>query len=444
MNILLKNGLIVTQNGFEKMDILIENNIIKNIHPNIIHTDETLYDISGNFVIPGGIDVHTHFNIDVGIKSVDNFYSGGIAAIYGGTTTIIDHPGFGPKNCALDHQIKLYKTLAKNSPIDYSFHGVIQHVSENIEDELINLKNSGITSVKLYMTYTYALNDSDIIKVFSLAKKLNIVICVHAENHDIIEYLRNTFINENKISPIYHACSRPDYSESEAVSRLLSLAKSTDFTKLYFVHISCKKSLDILKKEKEIGREFFVESCPQYLLLNEEEYLTKDGVNFILSPPLRKKDDNIAIYENINNGNIDVIGTDHCTFSLEDKLKGTHNFTICPNGIPGVQERIPLLFTEVLKGNITVQSFLNTCCKNPAKIFGIDHIKGSIKKNLHADLVILSLNKSNFSNPKSLAKYSCFKNKESLVSIEKVFLRGNLILQNNQIINSTGNFLCRK
>lgn len=447
MQSLLKNGFVLTENGLIKTDILVENEKIKNIG-NITseNFNGIVYDYSNKFIIPGGIDVHTHFNIDVGIKSIDDFYSGGLAAIYGGTTTIIDHPSFGPDKCPLNFQIKAYTMFAKNSPVDYSFHGVLQHIPEDIEEQMLSLKKQGITSFKLYMTYTYLMDDYKILKIFETAKKLDIVICVHAENHGIIEFLKEKYKKEKLTTPIYHSKSRPDYSESEAVYRLLILAKTITFEKLYFVHISCKKSLDILKKFKDTGMNFFVETCPQYLILNEDCYLEQTGENYILSPPLRDKEDNIAVQNSINSNYIDVVATDHCTFSLKDKALGKDNFLICPNGIPGVQERIPIMFSEVLRGNITAKSFLNTCSLNPAKIFGLYPQKGSIKIGSDADIVILSAENFNFTTPISKANYSVFKNYTSLVKIHSTFIRGNLILENGTLKNEAfkGVFLKRK
>ncbi|WP_297598150.1 dihydropyrimidinase [uncultured Cetobacterium sp.] len=448
MNILLKNGFLLTENGLEKSDIHISDSKIKQVSKNIVISEaiDKTFDFSNKFIIPGGIDVHTHLNIDVGTKSIDNFVSGGYAAIFGGTTTIIDHPGFGPDKCPLDFQIDLYMENAKASPIDYSFHGVIQHIHFDMEQQMKKLKSKGITSFKLYMTYTYLMNDLDVLKVFEIAKNLDLTIAVHAENHGIIEFLKNKFKYEKKLSAIYHAKSRPDYSESEAVQRLLFLSKTVNFNKLYFVHISCKKSLDILSKAKNDGQTFFVESCPQYLLLNENKYLEEDGNLYIMSPPLRKKEDNVAIIDGITKGLIDVIGTDHCSFSLTDKNSGKLDFTKCPNGAPGIEERIPLMFSEFLKGNITAKSFLNSCCLNPAKIFGLYPQKGTLSPQGDADIVVLSLENFNFENPKSKAMYSCFKDITSLARVHSVFIRGNIVLDEYKLIENayTGVFLPRK
>ena len=201
-----------------------------------------------------------------------------------------------------------------------------------------------------------------------------------------------------------------------------------------------------MKNFKDSGMRFFIETCPQYLILTEDYYLKSNGENYILSPPLRHKEDNIAIQNYINLGYIDVVATDHCTFSLKDKTLGKENFLVCPNGIPGVQERISIMFSEFLKGNITAKSFLNTCSLNPAKIFGLYPQKGAIEIGSDADIVILSLENFNFTTPISKANYSVFKNYTSLVKIHSTFIRGNLILENGTLKNEAfkGVFLKRK
>lgn len=444
MKILLKNSLIATEEGLIKGDILIENEKISKISSKIEEKADIIEECCGKFIIPGGIDVHTHFNIDVGIKSIDDFYSGGIAAAFGGTTTIIDHPGFGPNRCSLDYQIERYKEAAKNCPIDYSFHGVLQWVPDNLEEQMLKLKKDGITSFKLYTTYTYALSDDEIIKVFKIAKKLDLVIAVHAENNEIINFEREKYRVENTTTPEYHAKSRPNIAEYDSVCRLLNLAKIVGFDKLYFVHISTKEVINYLEKEKLAGTKFYLESCPQYLYLTEEAYKKENGNLFILSPPLRKEEDNKEILMGIKKDLIDIIATDHCSFSIKDKEIGKTNFLKAPNGIPGVQERIPLMFSSFLKGEISLKSFLNTCCVNPAKIFGIYPQKGSISIGSDADLVIIE-NIKNRISIKSRANYSCYEEIENRVSIESVYLRGKKILQQNDLLESSkGKFIDKR
>jgi len=443
--LLIKNGNILIENKIEKLDILIENEKIKKIDKDISEDIcSNIFDAEGKYIIPGGVDVHTHFNIDVGIISADDFYSGSAAAAFGGTTTIVDHPGFGPKGCGLDYQINKYMKDAENSNIDYSFHGVVQEVYSDIFSQMEDLKKRGINSVKIYMTYAYKMTDDDVLRMFEYAKKLDMVVCVHSEDDKGIEFLRGKFTEENKLTPIYHAESRPDFIEGCSVYKLLSYAEITGFEKLYLVHISSKESMEIIEDFRKRGVRFFVESCPQYLFLTEEKYMEENGLDYILSPPLRKKEDTEYIKKALARNRIDVIATDHCSFTLEDKSKGKNDFKLCPNGIPGVEERILLLFNEVINGRLSVEIFLKTACENPAKIFGLFPKKGILTKGSDADIVIFEKKNSKIENMHTAAKYSCYENFPLSAVIDTVILRGNIIIRNNELIKkSFGKFIER-
>ena len=443
--LLIKNGNILIGNKIEKLDILIENEKIKKIDKDISEDIcSNIFDAEGKYIIPGGVDVHTHFNIDVGIISADNFYSGSAAAAFGGTTTIVDHPGFGPKGCGLDYQINKYMKDAENSNIDYSFHGVVQEVYSDIFSQMEDLKKRGINSVKIYMTYAYKMTDDDVLRMFEYAKKLDMVVCVHSEDDKGIGFLRGKFTEENKLTPIYHAESRPDFIEGCSVYKLLSYAEITGFEKLYLVHISSKESMEIIEDFRRRGVRFFVESCPQYLFLTEEKYIEENGLDYILSPPLRKKEDTEYIKKALASNRIDVIATDHCSFTLEDKSKGKNDFKLCPNGIPGVEERIPLLFNEVINGRLSVEIFLKTACENPAKIFGLFPKKGILTKGSDADIVIFEKKNSKIENMHTAAKYSCYEHFPLSEVIDTVILRGNIIIRNNELtMKSSDNFIER-
>lgn len=444
---LLKNGKVLIKDKIEQVDIKIEKEKIIEIGENL-KEDGSFIDLKGAYVVPGGIDVHTHFNIDVGVISADDFQSGSMAALAGGTTTIIDHPGFGPKGCNLEYMIDKYMDYAKNSLCDYSFHGVFQEVDKNSFKELEKLKKRGINSFKIYLTYSFKQEDEDIIKVFQYAKNLDMIVAVHAENDSIISFFKKKYMEERKGKAIYHAYSRPSYSEAEAVSRLIRLAETVEFEKLYFVHISSKESLDEIIQAKLRGRKFWVETCTQYLYLNELNYLEDGGEKYILSPPLRKEEDIKALWKGIDKNYIDIIATDHCSFSLEQKRDGINEFWKCPNGIPGVQERVLLIFSEFLKGKLSVEKYLNLTSKKPAEIFGMSSRKGSIEIGKDADLVIFK-EKKLVLNSKMLfskANYSCFDGFKLLADIDMVFLRGELVHSPNLEevkLNKIGKFIPR-
>lgn len=423
MNLIIKNGTIILENEIFEGDILVENGLISKIDKNI-NCDEFDYRViylNKEIVMPGGIDVHTHFNIDVGIKSVDDFYSGTLAAAFGGTTTIVDHMGFGPKGCDQFYQLKKYHEYAKgNAVIDYSFHGVIQHINDKILNEIkILSEKEGITSFKLYMTYDYKLSEEEILNFLDKTKDMGIIICVHAELHEMIDKLRKSFTEKNLKTPLYHSLSRP------------------------------KESVDELKNSG-----VYAETCTQYLTLTEEEYKNNEnnrGLKYILSPPLRDKKSADTLWEAVNNETINVIATDHCSFDFYgDKQRGKDDFTKCPNGIPGVENRIPLIFSEgVSKGRISLLQFAKLLSTNPAKIFGLYPQKGVIKEGSDADLVIIApLEKWMVKNEDlhDNTDYSCYEGMEIQGKIKYTISRGEIIVADDRFLGEKGRglFLKRK
>lgn len=453
--LLIKNGFIVSEKNTYKADILVENGLIKEIGKNI-NIDCKIIDAEGKYIIPGAIDAHTHFDLQAGnCRVVDDFYTGTVAAACGGTTTIIDHIAFGPKECSLQHQINEYHKLAKDkSVIDYSFHAVIQHVNKNILDEMKKVIESGIPSLKLYMTYDFKLNDAEILQVLKKSKECNGIIAVHAENNDVINYFREKFPLESKITPIYHAYSRPNECEAEAVNRMLYLSRLSGDAPLYIVHLSTKEGLLEIKEARKKGaKNIFVETCPQYLTLTEKEYLRErnEGLKFIMSPPLRKESDLDALWEGINNGDIQVIATDHCPFNFsKEKQLGKNDFTKCPNGAPGVEERVRIIFSEgVKKGKISMNKFVEVMCSNPAKIYGCYPQKGVLLPGSDADIVILDANKESVITHRELhsaVDYTLYEGKKVIGGIEYVIQRGEVIVKNNTFVGKKGNgkFIKRK
>lgn len=396
MNTLIKNAMIITACDIYNGDIYIRNGRIEKIGKGIKEDCDNFIDASGKIVIPGGVDVHTHFNLNAGnFTANDDFYTGTIAAACGGTTTIVDHMGFGPKGCGLKHQVDVYHGYAKdNAVIDYGFHGVIQHVDDSILNELEYIVDTeGIPSFKIYLTYDFKVNDSDAYKVMKRLKELHGIIAVHAENDGMVNFFRSQFVMEGKLSPIYHALSRPEECEAEAVSRMIHISSLAKDAPLYIVHLSTEMGLKSIMEARNSGKNVFAETCPQYLLLDEDRYNEKDygGLKYIMSPPLRKRRNLEALWNGLKIGHIQVVATDHCPFSFgNDKQAGRYDFTKCPNGAPGVEERIPLMFSEgVMKGRIGINKFVEVCCTNPARIFGMYPKKGTIAPGSDGDIVII-------------------------------------------------------
>ena len=409
-NLLIKGGLVVTEKTEDVCDILCTGEAIKKIDKelscSLMESRNTeIINAEGKIVVPGGVDVHTHLCLDVGFAGVcDDFYTGTLAAAWGGTTTIVDHPGFGPPACALDYQIKKYHELAAgNAVIDYSFHGVIQHVDNDVLSMMETLAKDGITSHKIYTTYGFKLSDEDIYRVLERAKELGLLITAHCENDGVINYLRGKSRVERKLSPRYHSLSRPAECEAEAVNRMILLAKMAGDAPLYIVHLTNAISLEFIKGARLRGQKnLYAETCPQYLLLDESLYSLPEaeGLKYVMCPPLRNAADRDALWHGLESY-IDTIATDHCPFFFQtQKLKGRDDFTKCPSGAPGIEERIPLIFSEgVAKKRLgehgsSLRRFTELCSTVPAKLFGLYPKKGVIKEGSDADLVIIDPEKT--------------------------------------------------
>lgn len=459
MKTIIKNGTVVTSGSSFVADILIEGEKIVSIGavrevPEKNGTEVRVIDAAGKYVFPGAVDVHTHMDLDVGIsRAVDDFYDGTVAAVCGGTTSIVDHMAFGPAGIPLHYMFHEYEKLAEGKAvIDYGFHGTMQHLDDEILAELETMMADGIPSVKLYMTYNYKMNDAEILQTLRKMKEIHGITAFHCENHEVTEFLKKENREKGNLAPVYHAKSRPDAVEAEAVERVLRLAKMAGDAPVYIVHLSCKESLEAVRRARKDGQKnIFAETCPQYLTLTEERYLDEDGLKYIMSPPLRTQEDCDALWEGIADGTIQVVATDHCPFNYKkEKQMGKEDFTCCPNGAPGVEERFSILFSEgVKKGRITLQQLVQVACTNPCRIYGLAPEKGDLCPGADADIVLLDPEKSytlTHSRMHSAVDYTMYEGKEIQGEIELVMQRGSVLVEHNQFTGEkgTGRFIHRK
>lgn len=446
MKKIVKNGRIFTEAEDYQADILIEDEKIVCIGTDISDADAEAIDAAGCYVLPGAVDVHTHMDLDVGIsRAVDDFYDGTVAAACGGTTSIVDHMAFGPAGVPLHYQFEVYKKLAKGkSVIDYGFHGTAQHVDADILAELETMAADGIPSVKAYLTYGFKLNDADVLQILQKMKEIGGITAFHCENHDIVEYLKQKHKSEGKTSAVWHAKSRPNLAEAEAVQRVLKLARMAGDAPVYIVHLSCKESLEAVREARRQGqKQIFVETCPQYLLLTEECYTREDGLKYIMSPPLRTKEDCDALWKGLAKGEIQAVATDHCPFHYaKEKQMGKDDFTACPNGAPGVEERLILLYSEgVAKGRLTMHRLVETLCTSPSRIYGLYPQKGALLPGADADLVILNPDASGVlihSQMHGAVDYTAYEGMKIQGEIRLVMQRGNVIAKDGRFTGEKG------
>lgn len=453
MSLLIKNGKLNLDNN-QEIDIYIDKGKIKKIGKNLdVVADQTL-DAEGKLLLAGGIDVHTHMELDLGTYiSVDDFYTGTRAAAFGGTTTIVDHIAFGPRGCSLQSMVDKYYELGKKSVIDYSFHGVIQEVTDSHLEEIQKLYDQGIVSLKMYTTYGGMLEDDAMLRVLKAAKASETVVCVHCENDGAIKELRREAIEAKNLAPIYHAKTRPAQTEAEAINRLIYLSELAGYPKLYIVHTSSGAGLKEIEEARKRGvKNLYCETCTQYLLLDENKYVeggNAEGIKYIMAPPLREKKDNDLLWEGIKNGSVDVVATDHCPFFYKrDKLPHKDDFTSCPGGAPGVEERMELVLTEGLKRGIPLGRLIEVLITNPARIFGLYPQKGALEVGSDGDLVIYDKKsyEIKYENRHSNVDYTSYEGFKSAFKVDTVVSKGEIIVKDGEFFGQKGqgNFINRK
>lgn len=446
MKILIRNGTVVTPTGIHKTDLLLADGLIAEVNENLSCGDANVIDASGKLLLPGGVDVHTHvtLNPDAATGS-DIYFTATRAALMGGTTSIVEHMGFTPQGRSVTEQMYLYENLAAGqSSADYGFHGLIQSSDNNFFPLLHAFAERGMTSVKAYMTYAQRCCDGQLSALLKACAEQGILLAVHAEDHHCIQNGLAACSSPGHGDPIWHARSRPPECEAAAVQRLLRIAADAGEAPVYIVHLSTASALSIIRKTREAGqRNIFVETCTQYLTLTEDRYSDPvSGVQYILSPPLRKQEDVDALWAGLRDGHIQTVATDHCSFSLAEKNRGLGDFTRCPGGAPGIEERVALLFSEgVGKGRISLERFVEVMSANPAKLMGLYPRKGALQPGADADIIMLDpqvdgiLSASNLHGPWG---YTLYEGVPVKGSVEMVFLRGTCVVHNGFFLGQRG------
>ncbi|MEI8053081.1 MAG: dihydropyrimidinase [Bacteroidota bacterium] len=446
MSVLIKNGRIITADSDYIADIFIENESIVAIGKNLSNTADTIIDAAGKLVIPGGIDPHVHLDMPfMGTYSSDNYETGTRAALYGGTTMVIDFI-LQKQGSSLQSAFDEWSGRANGNAVgDYSFHMAVTDFNENTKKEIKTMiEKEGITSFKTFMAYKGALmiDDRQMIGLMEEVKKHGGLINVHATNGDMIDYLVQKHREEGKLSPLYHYLSQPEITEAEASERFLDMASYTGCPG-YIVHLTCEGALHAVRNATKRNQHIFVETCIQYLLLDASLY-EKDfeGAKWVMSPPLREKKDQATLWAGINQGLVQIVATDHCPFMWEQKLMGKDDFSKIPNGHPAVENRMELLFSEgVMKNKITLNKYVEITSTNVAKIFGMFPKKGTIAIGSDADIVIIDPNEQHTLSAKTHhmnVDYSGYEGWEITGKVKTVLLRGKVAIDNNQCLINKG------
>jgi dihydropyrimidinase len=448
MKTLIKNGRIITAVDDYVADILIENETIALIGLKLeMEADKTI-DAKGKLVIPGGIDAHTHLDMPFGgTTSADDFFTGTRAAAFGGTTTIIDFAIQAKGTSIIEALDTWHAKAAGKAVIDYSFHMIVTDLPKQRLTEVKRLiDNEGVTSFKLFMAYPGVLlvDDGTIFRAMNFAGEHGGLICMHAENGVVINEIVEQALAEGKTDPVYHALTRPVEAEAEGVNRAIAIAKMAN-SPVYIVHLSCFEALKKVKEARDDGAAVFAETCPQYLFLDQSYYEKPDfeGAKYVLTPPLREKRHQEELWTGLKMNDLQVISTDHCPFCFkEQKELGRNDFSKIPNGGPGVEHRMSLIYNGgVLEGRIDLNRFVELTSTAPAKIFGLFPRKGTVAVGSDADLVIFNPDAKMTISAKTHhmnVDYSAYEGFEVQGVAETVLSRGTIVIEDGKMLGKQG------
>src|ERR1700733_9064464 len=445
---IIRNGSVVTATDTYQADVAIANGKITAIGTDLPGQNATkMLDASGKLVLPGGIDVHTHLDMPFGgTTSADDFETGTRAAAFGGTTCLIDF-AIQYKGQTLRTAFDTWMQKASARAVaDYSFHCIITDLGDAQLEEMNALVREGVTSFKLFMAYpgVFMLDDGSIFKTFQATAKNGGLVCMHAENGNAIDVIVQQALAEGKTAPKYHALTRPTTAEAEATSRAIALAEMAG-APIYIVHLSCNDALEKVREARDRGLPVYAETCPQYLYLSLENMDAPgfEGAKYVFTPPLREKWHQEKLWNGLKRDHLQVVSTDHCPFCFkEQKEMGKDDFTKIPNGGPGVEHRMSLIYSGgVAAGRFSANRFVELVSTTPAKLFGLYPRKGTIAVGSDADLVIFDPARKHAISAKThhmRVDYSMFEGIEVTGMPDVVLSRGRVVVQGEKFLGAAG------
>ena len=452
MKYLFRGGTVVSGRGTRRADVLVEDEKILRVARSITAPEAAVIDVEGQLLLPGFIDAHTHFDLDVcSTTTVDDFFSGSRAALRGGTTTVVDF-ACPNKGETLAHGLQLWHEKADGRTwCDYSFHMTIDDWNEDIACEIDDMYAAGISSFKMYMTYpAMMIGDEAMYWALKKLKEKGGICGVHCENSGVIDALVTEKKAAGEMGVSSHPETRPDFLEAEAVGRLLHIAEAVDIP-VIIVHLTSAAALREVEAARKRGQKVYVETCPQYLVLDDSVYYNEDwdeAAKFVCSPPIRKPDDQKALWAALRRGEIQTISTDHCSFTLEQKDMGRDDFTKIPGGLPGVETRGEVVYTVAINENkLSLGGVCRALSENPAKLYGLYPRKGVIAAGSDADIVVYDPGASHVlhgADMISKAGYTPFEGFRTNGGVSKVYLRGQLQVDGGKVVGGKmGEYLKR-
>lgn len=445
MKTLIKNGRIITAVDDYRADILIEDERVSVIGAKLDMEADLSIDAHGRLVIPGGIDPHTHMELPFGgTESSDDFRTGTIAAAFGGTTTIIDFAVQTKGESLISGLDKWHQKAEGKCAIDYGFHLITTDFEDHQIEEMHTIIDEGVSSFKLFMAYpgVFLADDATIFRAMSAAGERGGLICMHAENGIVINEIIKHALAKGHTAPKYHALTRPTLAEAEGVHRAIAIAEMAE-SPVYIVHLSCADALNQVRQARDRGIPAFAETCPQYLFLSIDDYGDDfEGAKYVMTPPLREKANQAELWKGLKMDDLQVISTDHCPFCMkEQKELGRADFTKIPNGAPGVEHRVPLIYTGVVENRISLNRFVELTSTAAAKMFGMFPKKGTIAVGSDADIVIFDPDATQTISAKTHhmnVDYSAYEGRTIRGVVETVLSRGKVVVDKGEFRGKSG------
>ncbi len=452
MRYILQGGTVISGSGAVRADVLVRDGKIVAVGENLVVKGAQEIDVRGKLLFPGFIDAHTHFDLDVcNTTTADDFVTGTKSALCGGTTTVVDF-ACPEKGQTLGYGLKLWRKKAGGkASCDYGFHMTIDDWNDGIEAELPAMLDAGISSFKMYMTYpAMMIGDHDMYFALRALKRYGAIAGVHCENAGVIDALIEQHKKDGQMGPASHPACRPNALEAEAVAHLLRIAQVADVP-VIIVHLSTAEALAEVRAARDRGQKVYVETCPQYLLLDESCYDQPEysaAARFVCAPPLRKKQDQQALWQALADGTVQTVSTDHCSFTLAQKDAGRDDFTKIPGGLPGVQTRGILLYSAgVAEGRITPETMCRVLAENPAKLYGMFPRKGIIAPGADADIVVIDPEAEgviSVENQCANVDYTPYEGVRTKGAIAQVYLRGQLAAEHGKVVlENAGQYVAR-
>jgi dihydropyrimidinase len=446
MKTLIKNGRIVTAVDDYLADILIEDERVSVIGRELKMEADRVIDAANKLVIPGGIDPHTHMELPFGgTQSSDDFFTGTRAALFGGTTTIIDFAVQYKGQSLIEGVDNWHKKAEGKAASDYAFHLIVTDFEEKQTEELYTVMDEGVTSFKLFMAYpgVFLVDDATIFRAMSAAGARGGLICMHAENGVVINEIIKRALEQGRTAPKYHALTRPTIAEAEGVHRAIAIAEMAE-SPVYIVHLSCADALNQVREARDRGIPAFAETCPQYLFLSIDDYSEGfEGAKYVMTPPLREKWNQQELWKGLKMDDLQVISTDHCPFCMkEQKELGKDDFSKIPNGAPGVENRMSLIYNGgVVENRISLNRFVELTSTAAAKMFGLFPKKGTIAVGSDADIVIFNPEKTQTISAATHhmnVDYNAYEGKTVKGVVETVLSRGRVVIENDEFKGKQG------